>query len=89
MTTAPPIALQDTTDHDVTQQVISAIATREGKSPMELDQPLYDAVDPDALNALFSGRTPPVSVQFAYLGYVVVVRGDGTIDVTDVDGESA
>lgn len=89
MTTAPSIALQDHTTQDVTQQVLTAIATREGTSPVDLDQPLYDAIDPDALNALFSGPTPPVSVQFTYLGYEVVVRGDGTVDVTDADQQSA
>lgn len=89
MKTASSIALQDTTANEISQQVIEAVATKEGEHPVELEQPLYDAVDPDALDVLFSGPKQPETVRFTYLGYEVLIRGDGTIDVTDLDEQSA
>ncbi len=48
--------------------------------------PLYERIDPDALNDLFEsnydGRVPNVtSVEFDYGGYTVVVRGSGIVEL--------
>lgn len=69
----------------VSQTVVLAVAEATGDDAMELP-PLYDTVDPDALNRLFEDRTDSIerlggSFEFAYAGCDVTVRADGTVDV--------
>jgi len=65
--------------------IVEAVADREGVDPSHLDPPLYQVVDPEALETLVgSGGRPgdhPVTVQFEYAGYRVVVESDGTLEV--------
>ena len=70
------------------EAVVDAVATLDGVPAIELE-PLYDAVEPDALDALFehARRTDDPGSQtltFAYAGYQISVSGDGTIEVTAV-----
>lgn len=61
------------------------IATLEGVDLTELD-PLYNAIDPDALDALVgaSGQNDsPLQIEFTYHGYDVAVTGDGTIHIDE------
>jgi len=44
--------------------------------------PLYDAIDPDALDALFFGRDTEGCVRFQYAGHTVAVSADRTVDVS-------
>lgn len=62
--------------------VVSAVAEAEGVDVVDLP-PLYDSIDPDALNNLFSSGAVE-SVEFEYAGYTVVVRGEGKIDVRSI-----
>lgn len=60
--------------------VIEAVATRAGVDETELP-PLYDAVDPDALDNLvarWAGGSPQSAghVRFQYYGYTVLVHFD-------------
>ena len=68
----------------VSQTVVLAVAEATGEDAMELP-PLYDAIDPDALNKLFSGALGAErrdgSVEFAYAGCDVSVRADGRVTV--------
>lgn len=71
------------------QAVVAAVAAETGANPMTLE-PLYNVLDPDALDALFSAdesatAAPPARVEFTYAGCAVSVTGDGTIDVTELD----
>jgi len=63
-------------------RVTEEVAEREGTDPLDLE-PLYEAVDPDALDAFCRTGGPDASVTFAYLGYRVTVDGTGEVDVTD------
>lgn len=69
----------------VSERVLDAIAEREGESPVDFDRPIYDVVDPDALDDLFRGRVGG-TVEFSYLDYRVVVGADGRIDLFRGDG---
>lgn len=67
------------------QRVIEAVADETGDDPTEVG-PLYHVIDPDALDRLFAptprgGRTEGF-VEFGFAGCDVVVRGDGTVEVT-------
>lgn len=67
------------------EAILETVARREGVPVTRLQPPLYEAVDPDALEALLTAdRTAsrqPISVQFEYAGYDVTARSDGTFAV--------
>lgn len=66
------------------QAVVERVAAREGVDHTEL-VPLYEAIDPDALDGLIetSGRDDPVlQIGFTYHGYDVTVTGDGGVHLT-------
>jgi hypothetical protein len=67
---------------------VDAVATKEDVAPEELSPPLYDVVDPQALDRLFDStarvqRGGPGRVAFRYLGYTIRVRADGDVEVVD------
>ena len=72
---------QDTENTPV-YAVISAVSDASGLDMFELP-PLYEAIDPDALNELFTSRSEPAvgKVSFEYAGYDVVVCGTGVVEV--------
>lgn len=62
---------------DVTVEIVSAIADREGIEPMDLEPPLYDAIDPDALTAIMNvDPATELTLSFNYVGYRVTVIAD-------------
>lgn len=71
----------------VSERVVSTVAELIGSEPLALE-PLYETVDPDALNTLFepgpdhSDRASR-RVEFSYHGCTVVVSADGAVQVTD------
>jgi hypothetical protein len=67
--------------------VVCAVADALAVHPREID-PVYDVVDPDALDALFEDpdRAPAV-VSFEYEGFAVSVCGTGEITFEPIDGE--
>ena len=86
-----------TTDDDpISQKVIEAIADATGVDPLELP-PLYDSVDPDALDSLFSHEGAggcitslcfeigDCEVLVRGSGEVVVVRSDADLDVLETE----
>lgn len=74
---------------EISATIIDAVAAITGNEPADL-QPLYEAVDPDALDQLLrSLRTSSISqgrseVVFTFNGCEVTVAADGTITVDPV-----
>lgn len=73
---------------DVLYRVLSEIAEREGVDPLDLEPPLYDALDKRTVDALVEGepsrrdsRSP--GVEFTYSGYSVTVDDSGAVTVVD------
>ena len=65
-------------------QVVTAVAALEGTDPLELP-PLFDAIDPDALEALFAPTTSGLrfgTVEFPYAGWTISVEFDDEAVVT-------
>lgn len=64
--------------------VIEAIAEHEGVPPTELDPPLFQTIDLDGLDSLFSGRADSTNgeVVFDYDGSEVRVGADGEVRVS-------
>ncbi|WP_162354462.1 HalOD1 output domain-containing protein [Natrialba swarupiae] len=79
-------------EQPVSLAVVEAVADREGIPPEELEPPLHDAIQTDALDALFdpvdSDRLP-ASLEFTYNGYVVSVEGSGEVSLEVAENEDA
>lgn len=64
-----------------TVAIVEAVAAATGRTPTDLP-PLQSCVDPDAIDALISdGENSTVRVSFRYAETVVVVEGNGAIEV--------
>lgn len=73
----------------ICEKIIECVASAEGVGPTEVTPPLYDAVDPDALERLFSSRRSTSlegTLAFDYSGHDVRVF-TGEEVVVEVDGE--
>ena len=67
----------------VSRAVIDAVAAVEGTPPTELTPPLYDVVDPEALDNVFAGKASLGKVVFNYNSYEISVEADGYVAVKD------
>jgi hypothetical protein len=81
------MSLMRTSPRTVTEKVISRVAEAEGVDERELRRPLYDVVDPDALNDIF--RDGRGEVSFEYVGYAVTISYGAVteVDVSPVGGD--
>lgn len=76
-------------EESVSHVVVSALADLLDSEPQSIE-PLYHAVDPDALNSLFDSDAPeriPNRITFSHCDCDVVVSADGTVRVSNPDGE--
>ena len=80
-----------TTDNgfgDVSIAIVTAVAKRRGAEPVEMP-PLYEWIDPDALDALFaptrSGGPRRGRLSFVYDGHEVVVDCGDDVEIS-IDG---
>lgn len=73
-------------DEPVSRTIVAAVAAHTGTDPLELE-PLYDTVDPDALDSLFGTGEDQSStrVAFTYCGCDVVVSTDDGVRVERAD----
>ncbi|WP_306054512.1 HalOD1 output domain-containing protein [Natronococcus wangiae] len=66
--------------------VVTAVGTVTGSDPVNLE-PLYDAIEPDALDSLCDHagrkRTETHRLRFSYAGFDVDVRTDGRVRVLE------
>lgn len=74
----------------VSTRIVDRIAALEGADPVELRPPLYEVIDPEALDALFERpatrvRPESISLEFEYDGYRVSVGEGGGIAVDELD----
>lgn len=59
--------------------VLQAIADYEGSDPRAVTPPLYESIDPEALDSLF--RETSGEVTFEYKDYTITVGSNGTVEV--------
>lgn len=76
-------------DAAISQRVIKEVADVRGVDPLDLP-PLYEAIDPDALEQLFPDEIgdsgPGGRVVFTVAKCEVVVHSTGEVEVTTLDG---
>ncbi|MDF9747905.1 HalOD1 output domain-containing protein [Natrinema salsiterrestre] len=69
----------------VSTKIIEHIAKMEGTEPVKLP-PLYEAIDPDALERLFASKKDGAErsgrVEFQYNGYTVIAEFDEELRIT-------
>lgn len=71
------------------EAIIDALAEAEGVDPMELD-PLYETIDGDALDRLFTPRseseeTPSRTFGFTINSWNVFIQSEGSVVICDPD----
>ena len=73
----------DGDDRHISTTIIEAVARVEGVDPTSTDLRLYDAVDLEALDALFeqSGTDGDWQFEFSVHGFRIIVDGDGYVSV--------
>jgi len=64
----------------ITAAVVTAVTEANGTEPAT---PLYEAIDPGALEDLYQHSSPEVS--FEYIGYRVTIHSDRTVSVSAMD----
>lgn len=69
-------------------QVIEALAAVENRDALSMNPPLYEAIDPDAIDSLLDTDSP-VKVEFEYNGHMVTAKSDGSIEIDGVTHQSA
>ena len=67
------------------ESVVEAVSESEGVDPAALEQPLYEVIDPEALDRLVSkgSREAPIHITFRYYGYHVTVSSAGDVTVSE------
>jgi len=89
-----PTAIKTTvTDSDsLTVAIVSAVAESKGVAPVDLP-PLYNAIDVDALSALFAPTSSEDrdsgQASFEYAGRAIDVNADGTVAVSPLETADA
>lgn len=64
-----------------THEIVERVALHDEVDPLELP-PLFDAIDPDALEACIRSLDEG-QVEFRYADHTVTVRSDGTVEIVE------
>jgi hypothetical protein len=71
----------ESADQSIGVSIIRSVASVSGVDPLSLQPRLYDVVDPDALERLFSSVSNEMRITFSFGAYEVTVTGAGDIYV--------
>lgn len=75
-----------TASQSLNEKILLTVAEAEGVDPLDLSSPLYDVVDPEALECLFADENRAVehdlTVSFEYLGWQVTIHDGGDVTLT-------
>jgi hypothetical protein len=80
-------------DERPTEAVLRALSAVEGVEPTEIDPPLYETVDPDALDRLLGDPVVGdpggvVVVRFCVSGYRVVIKNNGEVTIFETENDA-
>jgi len=76
-----PLVQTTATDGEALSVTVCDLVSRATDTSIRDLPPLANAIDPDALDAVFDGRSTDGSVAFQYADHDLVVRSNGTIEV--------
>lgn len=69
-----------TEHHAASSRVVAALASARNTEPRNVDPPLYETIDADALDTIVDSATD-IELSFEHDGHTVVVRADGSVAV--------
>jgi len=72
----------------VAETIVVTLAETMGKDPLTME-PLYDVVDPNALDRLVESASGQLKIEFSMADCTVTVHGDGKIVVTPLETTQA
>lgn len=75
---SPPLTDESTLSH----QIVGAVANAMGTDPVDCP-PLYEAINPSALDRLFEGKQSHGSIAFEYGEYVITVDNKENVTLTE------
>ncbi|WP_124197632.1 HalOD1 output domain-containing protein [Natrarchaeobius chitinivorans] len=64
----------------ISRTILRLVSVLKDRKPSELEQPLYNAIDPEALNSLFQEQSMG-KLTFKYHGCTVTVWSSGKVSV--------
>jgi len=70
-----------TAGRSLSDAILAAVAEAEGVDETDLTPPLYEAINPEALDTLF--RDSGGTIEFQYHGYTVMIDHEGTISLKE------
>lgn len=70
-------------DSPSSMRVVEAVADELDTDPTELETPLAEAIDTDALDNLFKGPGNSVMISFSYYDHRISVEENGDITLTE------
>lgn len=78
------IQSKEPTAERVSEKVLATVAARKNTEQRELQPPLYEVIDPDALDSLFTPRADGSvrtrgEVRFTYSGYEIRIASNGDV----------
>lgn len=68
-------------ERPASHRIVESLAAAMGVDPIELEPPLYEVVETDALDTLLDSGA---EIRFEYRDHLVCVDSDGTVTVDDV-----
>lgn len=68
-------------EQTMSKAILTAVAEREGIDVCNLQTPLFDSIDPDALDALF--RNSAGQITFEYNDYLITVDTDRNVALSE------
>lgn len=68
-------------EQTMSEAILTAVAERENVEVCQLGTPMFDSIDPDALDSLF--RNSAGQVTFEYLDYLVTVDSDRNVALSE------
>lgn len=86
---AQPSVVRAAQDEPIGQTIAKAVADAVGIDPVDLDPPLYDVIDAEALDGLFGDRVTEGRVEFTMADCEVTVRADNLVTVTPPEAPAA
>lgn len=67
------------------EAVLRSLAAVTGVDQLEIEPPLYESIDPDALDQLFeSAQSDDLHVSFAHSDHRIIIDGNGDLSIQEV-----
>ncbi|RQG89276.1 hypothetical protein EA462_11450 [Natrarchaeobius halalkaliphilus] len=63
--------------------IVDLVARMDDVDPLDLD-PLYHAIDPDALDSICESSSGPTAFEFLYAGWTITVESTGVAGETEI-----